>query len=470
MPSLLISAWNSKSLELLSVLEESSFANIFVCISDPGILSTLGCRVSQKFVPISVEYPLYTAVDDMPSGCMNNSSLDAYAFFAKDMAGLLQADRLSIHSLGITHTFHLAQRVYFYWIHFLEHNDISCCLFPIAPHTFSDYMLLLAARFLKLKGIVCRHSHDCSLLSRLLDLDFNQLDLPIEVAEPLSSYHEGLEVLGLCLYLQPYVKSSLIEVSSLLAGKTSSGAYISQDPLKRQWELDLVTSVCRYREHYRQKRVRSLKGAYVYYMHIEPEMTLNPSSSPLYTQKSALDYIHSILAPSVVYLKEHPHLPSYLEREFHGEYRRFRKYLCRYMNGRHPGFTYLGLQYSNNELLASGIVPISVTGDICIESSLLGLNSVMLTDWWGFKDPELLGIYGSSHIQTINNDNVDDDVYDLVSQRLRILGNHLRQYSSFAQCFYLTERTKRDHGAFAAQIEREACTLIMRALERLVEQ
>jgi hypothetical protein len=178
-------------------------------------------------------------------------------------------------------------------------------------------------------------------------------------------------------------------------------------------------------------------------MHIEPEMTLNPSGFPFLTQLSALYYLSSTFESQSICLKEHPHIHSYLNGQYGSQYSKYRRLIYPLLQGLSPRHYYIGTHYSNSTLLASNITPASVTGDICTEASLLGFNSIMCSNWWGLTDFDCLGIYSPEQFKSKRiYQSRDVPNTSLITKRLTGFMQLIETRTSFCQTMYNTAYTK----------------------------
>lgn len=450
MSNIIISAWNSESKATALSLQCLSYDNIHICVSSQRSLKLLE-ELSIRNVHLHhIDYPLYKESIILPSHQFLCSRREAFEHFAQNITSLLQADRLQLGNLGLTETYVRAQSVFFYWINFLEKNHITKCFFPITPHTLSDHLLLQAADFLSINGYVCRHCHDCNLFTKLLDTRLN----PIEdvgqshLITEFGPLQVSISKIALEIYLSPYLNK---DKNPYLRDHVPN--HISD--LRKGDVSGFADAVIKYRELLATiQPLKLVQNKIVYYMHIEPEMTLNPSSFPFLTQLSALYYLSSTFESQPICLKEHPHIHSYLYGQYGPQYSKYRRLIYPLLQGLSPSHYYLGTHYSNSTLLASNIVPASVTGDICMEASLLGFNSIMCSNWWGLTDFDCLGIYSPEKFKS-NGIHQSRDIPNtsLIAERLTSFMQLIKSRTSFCQVMYNTAYTKAEFGWFISDHE-----------------
>ena len=294
----------------------------------------------------------------------------------------------------------------------------------------SDSLVLAAAKYVGINGIIARHSNDNTLLSRMLSLDLEKIgDIRMKNNDEYLMRRKEISLIGIDAFLGP-------NIQKINQAKTNKDC----ERLERSYET-LIEERSFYIRNWRKKMIKksnSSKSQIVYFLHIEPEMTLNPSSSPLYTHSSIINYIRSKIGCQVLWLKEHPHLKELIKGEYGENYRRYRRYIRKYLKGDVEGVEYLGFSRSNDFLFSNGYTPLSVNGDICIEAGLLGIRSIMVCDWWGFLDRNKLGIDSlASYDRECNNNLAESE-----ESRIKFMADYIENESSFAQTMYLTARTK----------------------------
>ena len=117
MNNILIASWNSESEYDAISLEELIFDIIYICPSTNESRCFLSNFNNNRIRLFSTESPLYN------KDCkgINNKSCDdikAYEYFASDVCGLLQADRLILDETNITDIYLKSQELFFYWLNF----------------------------------------------------------------------------------------------------------------------------------------------------------------------------------------------------------------------------------------------------------------------------------------------------------------------------------------------------------------
>ena len=436
MDNIIIASWNSVNESDIEVITSLSFDRIYICPSTESSIKLFDKVKHNRIKLFSTESPLYNESLQTIKQFVGSDDIAAYKYFSNDVCGLLQADRLNLNDMSVTEIYLKRQRLNFYWLNFILSCEIKFIYFPMTPHTFSDYELLRAARYLKILGLISRHSHDCNLISTFLDLELKPVKANRCESDDRRQLNHNIANFASSLYLNPYHKEvdSSDKYYKLNLGLNKQELAIDAD--KR------IQKTVIYRNESARLSNKRFECKLIYYMHIEPEMTLNPSSYPLITQGSILQYLGSTFKEEII-LKEHPHLIRNLAGEYGNNYRKYRKHIYNYLSGRADGFEYIGLLYDNHTLIGSGSVPISATGDICIEASLLGVYSIMCTDWWGIRDDKRYGIFSPDEWvklgETIDQKFIDSD---LIEERMRLFEREVSANHSHSQTIYKTEFTK----------------------------
>ena len=207
----------------------------------------------------------------------------------------------------------------------------------------------------------------------------------------------------------------------------------------------------------------------VYYMHIEPEMTLNPSGSPFLSQLTALNFLKLSLSSKheSIWIKDHPHLTQLLSGEYSELYKKYRAELQNLCSN-NSFFQYLGLSVSSKQIMSTKCVPISVSGDIVFESSLLGKNSLLLSNqWWNLTDHdrESLGIFDMTRFHELDSYEsfYSEPCSDLIESRINHFYNFCRS-SFIPQPFYMTEATIRSSRNFMNLISSKSASAIINVI------
>ena len=142
--NLCISCWNSLDPSVVNAVLSGNFSEIFISPSTDEAVSFL-----QKWPQInlfSTEQPLYYPDDSSLSTTYKSvgASLPfSTNFFNSDVTAILQTERLiRLNESTLIARYNNLLDVYWYWLGFILENNIDVLLFPLVPHTASDYLLL----------------------------------------------------------------------------------------------------------------------------------------------------------------------------------------------------------------------------------------------------------------------------------------------------------------------------------------
>ena len=449
--TLLISCWNSKSERLFSHMNESLYERIIIC-SDDASIAEIAKRFN-KFSVTSTEAPLYIQgsknisqqINRLEGFCSND--LD---YFNKDTLGLMQCGRLNLKNETLDAIYIKLLNTYMYWVSYLKEYGVTDVIFPICPHTGSDYMLYRAAVYLNITVVKYKHSRDNTFLSRRYKVkrqNEKSIEEPIYnekpntkgsiamISETLKPYIGEHEELG--VDVEDYKNTVINKIDKWHKGGSRTGQYIKQKKV-----------VC-------------------YFMHIDPEMTINPEGTPYISQYSAIcSLLINYKGVEEMHIRDHPHLRRYFEGEFGQEYIQRRRRLISALKNTHENkYVYVGNQKSASESLKSGIVPATITGDIAIEASILGLNSITLGKWWDSQNSRKFGFLSE---QDFKNELVQADK-TVLSERFDNILEYFEK-NICTQVMYVTEATRKKLGKILYDKEEELAIDMRKLVEHQHEE
>ena len=168
------------------------------------------------------------------------------------------------------------------------------------------------------------------------------------------------------------------------------------------------------------------QNSFMYFLHCEPELAVNPNGYPFLQQSTAITFLTALLPPDIhLFIKDHPHLRRRLltDKSYQALSRSFRKSLYPFLIGNLPNVSYIGEGLDAFTLLAAGHIPVTMTGDICIESLLYGLPVLCLSEFW----PQRL--QGQSGLLTVSNVQAAFQTGDFTELLLSSVSEH-HQYES----------------------------------------
>ncbi len=177
-----------------------------------------------------------------------------------------------------------------------------------------------------------------------------------------------------------------------------------------------------------------LEDNLIMYLHIEPELAVNPAGFPFVTQSSALHFLNRILPQDLkVILKDHPSLANNLSNlNFKTVNKQFRQAVIYFLKGKYHNFSYIGVSGKEKKLINSKSVTFTISGDIVLETILAGRRTVCLSDNLFINGKKgIPGIFSSNELQRICiNSSKASDLYDQLSYPNEPLLNIFNRYGS----------------------------------------
>ena len=415
--NLLITAFDSTNPDVINSLSHfnAAFSKIFICFknSHSAKLSLIANSQIRAFDTESVFYDEpekllnYIAKTDLCAQADSLARINSH--FSNNQAILLQSERLlSIsknRSISYTHLY----SVYLHWVNYLVDNNISTVIFSQDPHTGSDYLLLLAVQALQLRYISFRALANSNIHTLFTSSKAESVSLSLPFSYPSSPSPFDLYVGKLLCSLKVERPSNLHQYNT--------------DP--RAFSNALRSTLDH--SHSRLSSKYTLRqDSFMYFLHCEPELAVNPNGYPFLQQSTAITFLTALLPPDIhLFIKDHPHLRRRLQIDkcYQALSRSFRKSLYPFLIGNLQNVSYIGQGQDAFTLLAGGHVPVTMTGDICIESLLYGLPVLCLSEFW----PQRL--QGQSGLLTVSNVQAAFQTGDFTELLLSSVSEH-HQYES----------------------------------------
>jgi len=360
MKSIIISAWNSPDLRILHDLDLLSTHavnpfRIHLCASDPLLKQTYNARYSchSNIVFTSTEPFLY---NNSLWNSRRDISSKAYEslmdFFKKECyTVLLQAHRLSFGLDALPDCCTRLEDVFLAWVQYVRTHRITYAVFTQSAHTGSDYLLKMACKYLHVEFIEL----------------YSTLDRPLYYIHDTNSEH-------LRSVFVDYLLSN--QITELSHGRTIRCIKSFLSPL--------VSRYCK--ESSSMKPCHNPKITLKYFMHSEPECSINPGGEPFYTNIRIIKLLDSILPLDVdIIVREHPVMLANAKKlgwqlnleepaSSNSSYRS--DYFFEYIKNSDRIKYETSLDLINSLLESDGII--TATGDIQHEAACLGIPVLRL--------------------------------------------------------------------------------------------
>ena len=261
----LISCWNSKEEKVIKMLDSLSFStNYIICVNDFNLLSKLERLRLTNIKFANSEVHLYDSIQrDKCLMISNSEHCSIFNFFSINCYSLiLQSHRLSFGNEYLPDLTIRLEEGFLQWIEFLRANRVTNALFSQPAHTGSDYLLKMAAKYLNLK-----YTELYSTLDRPLFFIYetNQKESNRLFRQSIELFnHQKSKRYSTIQTIQSFIQTSI---------KDSDG-------------------IVRIRK-IRANRYQNVKVKY--YMHSEPECTINPGGSPFFSNHRVIQLLDYIL-------------------------------------------------------------------------------------------------------------------------------------------------------------------------------
>ncbi len=277
----LISCWNSKEEKLLKLIDRSSAnKNYIICVNDPNLrLRYENLKLTNtKFA--NSELYLYDSIRlDKCRTILGSEHNDIFSFFSSNCYSLiLQSHRLSFGNEYLPDLTIRLEESFMQWVEFLRTHKVTNVLFSQPAHTGSDYILKMATKYLNL-----RYTELYSTLDR-----------------PLFFIYETNQKGAYKLF-----RESIALFDHQLSKKFSASEAITSF---------IHTSIKDSNNIIRRRKIQTSAHGNLtvkYYMHSEPECTINPGGSPFFSNHRVIQLLDYILPQEIrLIVRDHPVMKS----------------------------------------------------------------------------------------------------------------------------------------------------------------
>ena len=277
----LISCWNSKEEKIIQLIDSLSVdSNYIICVNDFNLRSKLERLVLNNVKFANSEVYLYDSIQRKKCLMISSSEHSSiFDFFSSNCYSLImQSHRLSFGNEYLPDLTIRLEEGFLQWIDFLRTNRVSNVLFSQPAHTGSDYLLKMAAKYLNLK-----YTELYSTLDRPLFFIYetNQKGSQQRFRQSIELYkQQKSKRYSTIQTIQSFIKTSIKDSDDIV----------------------------------RSRKIRANRHQNVrvkYYMHSEPECTINPGGSPFFSNHRVIQLLDYILPQEVhLVVRDHPVMKS----------------------------------------------------------------------------------------------------------------------------------------------------------------